>query len=177
MTIKQDRVADRIRTILSELLLREIADPRLQGITVTDVKIDLELAYADIYVNALGDESRKPEVMEGLARAKSFLRREVGKLHAPIVARGRGNQHGSVDRHRQHRQTIVVGVLADQIHPPGRGRDDRGAAFIALHESADQSGHAITRRRHRCRPYPVRRPAFECAGRVLRLDKSRVPGP
>lgn len=79
MTIKQDRVADRIRTILSELLLREIADPRLQGITVTEVKIDLELAYADIYVNALGDESRKPEVMDGLAHAKSFLRREVGK--------------------------------------------------------------------------------------------------
>lgn len=78
-TIKQDRVADRIRTILSELLLREIADPRLQGITVTEVKIDLELAYANIFVNALGDESRKPEVMEGLARAKSFLRREVGK--------------------------------------------------------------------------------------------------
>ena len=44
MTIKQDRVADRIRTILSELLLREIADPRLQGITVTEVKIGVPAA-------------------------------------------------------------------------------------------------------------------------------------
>ena len=79
MSIKQDRAAERVRTILSELLLREIADPRLQNITVTDVKLDPELKFADIYVNALGDEGRRQEVMEGLARAQGFLRREVGK--------------------------------------------------------------------------------------------------
>jgi ribosome-binding factor A len=79
MSIKQDRVADRIRKLLSELLLREVADPRLQGVTVTEVKLDPELMFADIYVNALGDESRQDEVMAGLASANGFLRREVGK--------------------------------------------------------------------------------------------------
>jgi len=71
-------MAGRIRTILSELLLREVSDPRLQGITVTDVELDPELQYARVYVNALGDESRQAEVMAGLERAKGFLRREVG---------------------------------------------------------------------------------------------------
>ncbi len=79
MTIKQDRVADRIREIMSELLLIEVTDPALQGITVTEVRLDRELEYADIYVNALGDESRQREVMTGLNRANGFLRREVGK--------------------------------------------------------------------------------------------------
>ena len=79
MSIKQDRTEERIRVILSELMLREIADPRLQGITVTEVTLDPELKFADIYVNALGDESRQDEVMAGLDRAKGFLRREVGK--------------------------------------------------------------------------------------------------
>lgn len=78
-TIKRDRVAERIRIILSELLLREIADPRLQGVTITEVKLDPELMFADIYVNALGDEGREREVMNGLSRAKGFLRREIGK--------------------------------------------------------------------------------------------------
>ncbi|MAS33070.1 MAG: ribosome-binding factor A [Anaerolineaceae bacterium] len=78
-TIKQDRVAERIQTILSELLLREIADPRLQNITITEVKLDPELMFADVFVNALGDESRQKDVMSGLARAQGFLRREVGK--------------------------------------------------------------------------------------------------
>lgn len=79
MSIKQDRMEERIRLILSELLLREIADPRLQNITVTEVVLDPELAFADVYVNALGDESRQDVVMAGLARAKGFLRREVGR--------------------------------------------------------------------------------------------------
>jgi ribosome-binding factor A len=78
-SIKQIRVADRIRTILSELLLREVADPRLRNITITEVELDPELRFADIYVNALGDESRHDDVMAGLKRAKGFLRTELGK--------------------------------------------------------------------------------------------------
>ncbi len=79
MSIKQQRMGDRIQQILSQLLLREISDPRLQGITVTEVQIDAELMYAKVYVNALGDESREREVMEALKRANGFLRREVGQ--------------------------------------------------------------------------------------------------
>ncbi len=79
MSIKQDRMSERIQGILSELLLREVSDPRLQHITVTEVKLDPELMFATIYVNALGDESREGQVMAGLQRAKGFLRREVSK--------------------------------------------------------------------------------------------------
>jgi ribosome-binding factor A len=79
MTIKQDRMNERVRIILSELLLREVSDPRLQNVTVTEVKMDPELMFADIYVNALGDETREDEVMQGLGSAGGFLRREVGK--------------------------------------------------------------------------------------------------
>jgi ribosome-binding factor A len=79
MTIKQDRVAERVHGILSELLLREVSDPRLQGVTVTEVKLDPELMFADVYVNALGDETRRDEVLIGLKSATGFLRREVGK--------------------------------------------------------------------------------------------------
>ncbi len=79
MSIKQDRMAERIQGILSELLLREVADPRLQHITVTEVKLDPELMFANIYINALGDETRQDQVMDGLKRAKGFLRREVAK--------------------------------------------------------------------------------------------------
>ena len=78
-SIKQDRMGERIQAILSELLLREVADPRLKHITVTGVKIDHELMYANVYINALGDESREKEVLLGLERAKGFLRREVAK--------------------------------------------------------------------------------------------------
>ena len=75
--IRQQRTAEQLRIIFSELFLRELSDPRLHGLTVTDVKIDRELEHADIYVSALGDESREAEVMSALSSAEGFLRREL----------------------------------------------------------------------------------------------------
>lgn len=79
MTLKQERMADRIREILSGLLLLEVTDPALHDVTVTEVVLDQELEYANVYVNALGNEEREGEVMAGLKRANGFLRRELGK--------------------------------------------------------------------------------------------------
>jgi len=79
MSIKQGRVGERIQTILSELLRREVSDPRLYNVTITEVNLDPELMFADVYVNALGDESREEQVMKGLKSATGYLRREVGK--------------------------------------------------------------------------------------------------
>lgn len=76
---KQERVADQIQMILSELLIRQVRDPRVQGVTVTGVDIDRELQYANVYVNALGDDDRQDEVMAGLESAAGYLRREVAQ--------------------------------------------------------------------------------------------------
>jgi ribosome-binding factor A len=54
-------------------------DPRLQGLTITGVRIDRELQYADIYINALGDDSREDEIMEALQKAIGFMRRELAQ--------------------------------------------------------------------------------------------------
>jgi ribosome-binding factor A len=77
--IKQERMAGRIRQIMSELLLREMGDPRLLGITITRVELDQEMQFAKVWVNALGEEERESEILEALKHAKNFLRREIGK--------------------------------------------------------------------------------------------------
>lgn len=77
--IKQQRVAEQIRVAVSELILFDINDPRVQGTTIIDVTIDRELQHADIKVNALGDESRQNEVLEGLTSAHPFIRRELSR--------------------------------------------------------------------------------------------------
>ncbi len=79
MSIKQGRMSDRIHQILSALLLREVSDPRLRQVSVTEVKLDPELMHATVYVIALGDATREAEVMAAFRRANGFLRREVGK--------------------------------------------------------------------------------------------------
>lgn len=77
--MRLQRIADRIQQDLSELLLFKIQDPRLAGITITDVKVDRELSYASIYVSAIEGQERAKEVLAGLERAKGFLRRELAQ--------------------------------------------------------------------------------------------------
>ena len=59
------------------MLIREISDPRLQQIFITDVKIDKELAFADVFVSAIEGTSRSKDVLAGLESASGFLRRAL----------------------------------------------------------------------------------------------------
>jgi ribosome-binding factor A len=75
--IRLQRIADRIRQDLSEMLIHEISDPRLKQIFVTDVKVDRELAYADVFVSAVEGVSRSADVLAGLESASGFIRRNL----------------------------------------------------------------------------------------------------
>ena len=59
------------------MLIREISDPRLKQIYVTDVKVDKELAYADVFVSAVEGVSRSTDVLAGLESASGFIRRNL----------------------------------------------------------------------------------------------------
>ena len=73
------RIADRIREELSEILLTGSSDPRLSGVSVTDVKVDRELAFADVHVCALEGIKRAPEILAALEHAHGFLRSELAR--------------------------------------------------------------------------------------------------
>jgi len=75
--IRLQRIADRIRQELSAMLIHEISDPRLKQIYVTDVKVDRELAYADVFVSAVEGVSRSTDVLAGLESASGFIRRTL----------------------------------------------------------------------------------------------------
>ena len=59
------------------MLIRELSDPRLKQIYITDVKIDRELTYADVYVSALEGVSRSKDVLAGLESASGFIKRTL----------------------------------------------------------------------------------------------------
>lgn len=74
---RAQRIADRIREELSEMIVFQVADPRLSGISVTDVRVDRELAFADIYISAVEGSERSKEILSGLEHAKGYLRSEL----------------------------------------------------------------------------------------------------
>jgi len=59
------------------MLIKEISDPRLHNVYVTDVRVDRELAYADVYVSAVEGKSRATEIVQGMESAGGFLRRNL----------------------------------------------------------------------------------------------------
>lgn len=75
------RVADRVFRELAVILQREASDPRLSSVTVTDVEVDRELAYATVYVSTLnlGEQDRAEEVLNALSGAAGFLRSQLAK--------------------------------------------------------------------------------------------------
>lgn len=75
--IRIKRIEDRIQQELSEMLIHEVSDPRLKQIFVTSIKVDRELAYAEVYVSAVEGASRSEEVLAGLESASGFLRRTL----------------------------------------------------------------------------------------------------
>jgi ribosome-binding factor A len=74
-TRRQQRVAEQIRHEISDLLEREIDDPRLNLITITDTTISPDLHDANVYVSSLQGEAARAEVLAGLENARGFLRR------------------------------------------------------------------------------------------------------
>lgn len=71
------RIAERMRQELSELLLKESSDPRLKGITITEVKVDRELAFAEVYVSTIEGSLQSQEVLTGLDHAQGYLRTQL----------------------------------------------------------------------------------------------------
>lgn len=79
-SLRLKRIGDRIRQELSEMVVKgEIHDPRLDGISITEVKVDRELSYAEIYVSALEGIERSKEVLQALENASGFLRKSLSE--------------------------------------------------------------------------------------------------
>lgn len=71
------KISERIREELSAILLMESSDPRLKGVTITDVDVDRELAFAEVYVSTIEGSPRSNEVLNTLDHAQGFLRSEL----------------------------------------------------------------------------------------------------
>jgi ribosome-binding factor A len=108
--IRLQRIADRVKQELAEMLIREISDPRLKQIFVTDVKIDRELAFADVYVSAVEGASRAPEVLAGLESASGFMRRALS-ARVEVRAFPRLRFHWDpTPEHADHIEKILAGL-------------------------------------------------------------------
>lgn len=75
---RADRVGELIMAEMSDILLKEVKDPRLHTVTITAVKVTDDLRNAKIYFVEMGKDECSKDIEEGLHKAKGFVRRELG---------------------------------------------------------------------------------------------------
>ncbi len=73
---RADRVGALIQRNLSEILRKDIGDPRLEMVLITSVKVSRDIKNARIYFSASGQEAGK-EATEGFESASGYIKRTL----------------------------------------------------------------------------------------------------
>jgi ribosome-binding factor A len=115
MSRRTDRVSDLLRAELSDLLLREIHDPRVKLASVTGVEVTTDLKRAIVRISVLGDDAQRQETIEGLRHARGFLRTELARR---LRLRATPELNFELDRGAEHSQRISD--ILEGLH----GRDE-----------------------------------------------------
>ena len=79
MSRRTSRVSELLREELSELVQRELKDPRLEGafLSITEVEVSADLRTASVFVSHLGSTEERDDALAGLQSASLFLEREL----------------------------------------------------------------------------------------------------
>lgn len=118
--VRLQRIADRVKREISEMLIFELSDPRLKQIYITDVNIDRELAYANIYISAIEGSERASEALAGFESASGFIRRNLARR---VDLRSFPQLRFHWDPTPEHADRIE-GILAEIREDEARRKDD-----------------------------------------------------
>lgn len=78
MTRRTERINDQLREEISDLIRRELKDPRIGGlVTITEVDVAPDLSHGKVFVSVMGTEEERRSTLKALGAASHFLQREL----------------------------------------------------------------------------------------------------
>jgi ribosome-binding factor A len=111
---RPERLAESLKEEIAEVVGFELDDPRLEGVTVTDVEVAPDLRDAKVYVLVQGDKSDIDKALAALKHASAFVRQQVtiglDLRHAP---------HLHFVRDSAEENAARVGELLNEIRTDG----------------------------------------------------------
>src|SRR2546421_7085925 len=78
MSQRTQRIDEVLRQEIGAILSREVADPRIGFVTVTQVETAPDLRHARVWVSVIGERAERDGTIAALERAMVFVRRELG---------------------------------------------------------------------------------------------------
>lgn len=106
---RPEKVAERLRIEISEIVGYELDDPRVLGVTVTEVRVADNLRDAKVFILVEGDEAETLTALSALHHAAPYIRKQVAFAldlrHAPVLHFARDTVEERANR--------IEGVLAE----------------------------------------------------------------
>jgi ribosome-binding factor A len=100
---RPEQVAETLRQVVTDALMREVRDPRVGFVTVTGVQVTNDLSHATVSVSVPGDDAARDRALEGLRSAAGFLRSRAAKT---LTTRTVPELHFELDRGLAHAARI-----------------------------------------------------------------------
>ena len=109
------RVAEQIRQELASILMREMKDPRVVGVTFTAVEVTTDLEHAKVWFTTFGSDHAAAQ--QGLTKASGFLRTELAhRMQLRTVPKLNFHYDESVERGAKLSKLIDDAVAEDRQH-------------------------------------------------------------
>jgi ribosome-binding factor A len=117
MTRRTERLNDVILREISQVIQKEIRDPRIGFVTVSRVDITRDLAFADVFVSVLGEDKEKNDSLNGLISCASYLRKHLAStMHTRTVPKLRFKLDEG-PTHSEKINNILKGLDLDDVAP------------------------------------------------------------
>jgi ribosome-binding factor A len=76
---RKERLGERIKELIGELVLSKTKDPRIGLVTITSVRVAPDYSTAKVYFTVMGDDAARAETRKGLESARNFLKKTLGQ--------------------------------------------------------------------------------------------------
>jgi len=123
MTRRSAQVAETLRQVITDALLREVRDPRVGMVTVTSVDVTGDLSQAKVTVAVPGTEEDRQRALAGLASAAGFFRSKAAKA---LTTRIVPEISFSLDRGLEYAARIdeLLAAVREELRVEGQDSDE-----------------------------------------------------
>lgn len=98
MSQRTARLDELLREEISEIVRREVDDPRVGFVTITDVEVSPDLRHASVWVSVIGSVEQRRQALRALGHAMPFVRSRLGRLRLKRIPELHVKEDDSAER-------------------------------------------------------------------------------
>ncbi|MHC4662935.1 MAG: 30S ribosome-binding factor RbfA [Planctomycetota bacterium] len=120
--MRQKKVSETIKKAVAEIIMRDLADPRVRFASVNRVEISADLLHAKIFISIIGEEAEQRTVFRGIQSAAGFIRNELrDRINLRFLPKLQFIHDQSVEK------AIEISKLIDEIAEERRERESNAS--------------------------------------------------